>query len=1538
MKQALGNNISYTQMERTYPSWEMFKAKYPSEQLQRDRFEDLARSLFCDRFGLEYGILQCHNHAGNETQTITYESDVIGFNAKFFEKGIDADQIIASIETAHKRYPEQSRMLVYTNVPFGNPPKGREKTRAQQKVEEYASSVGIDVEWIMDKMILDHAIKLDWVYDYFFALDSPLEQVLEFEESNTKSILAPIRTALSLNGAAIKINFTYEETRVLDAIKGRKHIVIYGEGGCGKTALLKSIYEEWGKSIPFCIRKGQDIKNASLDGLFNRGIDTFLKAYNNASTKVMIIDSAERLQDLDDRSTFESLITTLRDAGWILVFTVRDAYMGVLLEDLGFSLDIFPETIQINPLTKDKLASLATSYDFKLPENESFQNRISTLFYLDSYLKLCNSSSLNKEDDYSKFSERIWKEKISGRTTTRGLDTKRSQTFIEFITRRISSDTFYLNDNLFDPEITQLLINDEVLARNDYGLFITHDIYEEWGIAKMISNSWRARTSVEHFFASLSTSYLVRKTFRQWLAERIETASEDLEELLSNSLSPQIEPLWKDEMLIGIMNSSYAVTFLAEHQEALLENDAKLLNRIVFLLQLACKRLDKISRHKTRYVPVGTGWEAVFSVLYQLKDRDIPVKYKFRVLKEWVADNHEGQATRQAGLLALAVWETTECKGVHIYDENLIQDLSEITFNAAKEIKEELRSLVKKIVDNKWNSYGDPYYEWGHYILTRPLNAQLLIESIPEDIFPLMDLFWRYSKPKTRPSGSLADFLDCSSSDESILGLDSELDYSYGSSWAGQTPLLTLLTTNKYWQALDYIIDFTNDLVAQIPKDKHRNERLDKVIIHLKDGKTVIQQGNDSLWGLYRGAVHITYPYIMQSMHMALERILLSYAADERFDNILKASFDRLLTRSQSVSLTAVVASVVLAHPYRYSEYAVNLFKTIELFHWDNWRYSNESLLPTTYGLSYGHYKEWAIQERAETLNQAFRKKSLEALCIEYQYTRSSDTDEEQHNKLVNEIRMVCDTHYSDIQALPDGEDKRAKLILLHKLDRRKHNPQCSRTSDGILINMNPQLPDELKRFSEEASHRFSEQMRSGNLWVWCSTKFKGEDVSVYQQYEEEPLIAIEDAKYILAQAEAGQPLLPLDDSIPAGVAGTMLVFYEHLLTPENLLFCKRVVEDSVSTTLRFRLRIPFPNSLEVCVRALPILIRLFPEDKLSYVNMLASVLHIHYDAGSKRVCDYAIETMRLHRDEEWYNTILTHYIAIASGQSQELTGFIPFGGNLETYISALSLEDAAVLLELLPYGTEDILYWRFIKQLLPRFAETLKAKNCHIHSFGHKERRYLYHSLASHALCLKKEEELKEFLAPFIELLNCDRNCADFIRAFIRAENTMKTGGQFWAIWRYLYQEVLARCIDYQGAVLQVYLLADRLSTPETPEWHCFDNRSLWLYDKASRDCGGSATTMYSIARNLNYFACKFEGKGIEWLYTMISKHPSIDLRGREPDTIFYMERFIGKVIRKNRSEIRKDKSKRSKLIAILSFMVERNSVQAFMLRDDIA
>ena len=49
-------------------------------------------------------------------------------------------------------------------------------------------------------------------------------------------------------------------------------------------------------------------------------------------------------------------------------------------------------------------------------------------------------------------------------------------------------------------------------------------------------------------------------------------------------------------------------------------------------------------------------------------------------------------------------------------------------------------------------------------------------------------------------------------------------------------------------------------------------------------------------------------------------------------------------------------------------------------------------------------------------------------------------------------------------------------------------------------------------------------------------------------------------------------------------------------------------------------------------------------------------------------------------------------------------------------------------------------------------------------------------------------------------------------------------------------------------------------------------------------------------------------------------------------------MEKFIGNIVRRNRPEIRKDKNKKAKLITILTFMVERNSIEGFMLRDMIA
>ena len=690
-------------MKKEYPSWDTFKAKYPSEQLQRDRFEDLARSLFCHRFGKEYGIFQCYNHAGNETDTVVEGNDVIGFNAKFFDNQIDKKQIMDSIQTAHCWNPSQTKMLIYTNMTFGNSPNG--KTQKQKNIDDYAASLGITTEWITDKMILDQVIKINWVYEFFFKIESPLEKLIKREEYNTESIFAPIKTSISTENFIIEIDRSKEKEQIVNAILNMEHIVVHGEGGCGKTSILKSIHETIGKTTPICIRKAQDFDRLSIAHLLDDNIDVFLNAYKEIKNKVMVIDSAERLQCVDDTSTFESFITMLKENGWTLLFTVRNGYLKFLLDDLHMLYNMVPDLLEIRPLNKENLKELASNYQFKLPLNEIFKDRLCTLFYLGFYLKLYNE--VDENDNYSKFTDLVWREKISGKNTKDGIAIKRSKLFLDFIEKRILNDNFYLNDNLFkfdNADIIQLLVDDEVLARNENGLFITHDIFEEWGLKKLIDNKWCIKDSINGFIKSLDKSYLVRIAFRQWLTDRVETNIEEARDLLYKSLDTEIEQLWRDEILIAIMESSYASTFLTNTKNELLKDDAKLLNRITYLLQLACKRLDRVISFNgfeyPSYVPFGSGWEAVIHVLYELRKSDIHLPYKTTILKEWTAVTKEGQTTREVGLLVLDIWVRKENDHSCIYDKSYIETLCEITVNSAKEIKSEINVLINDIINN----------------------------------------------------------------------------------------------------------------------------------------------------------------------------------------------------------------------------------------------------------------------------------------------------------------------------------------------------------------------------------------------------------------------------------------------------------------------------------------------------------------------------------------------------------------------------------------------------------------------------------------------------------------------------------------------------------------------------------------------------------------------------------------------------------------------------------------------------------------------
>jgi ATP-dependent DNA helicase RecG len=129
-------------------SLDCFNAKYPTEEIQRARFEDLARCLSCRRYNIPYGISQCVNHAGNETSTIVVDGEELGFQAKYFRNKIDENQIIRSIKKAR----EGRKPHLYVS---------KQVAKATNTQVEYTLRKGFNdaecQEWIM-KALNDHKV------------------------------------------------------------------------------------------------------------------------------------------------------------------------------------------------------------------------------------------------------------------------------------------------------------------------------------------------------------------------------------------------------------------------------------------------------------------------------------------------------------------------------------------------------------------------------------------------------------------------------------------------------------------------------------------------------------------------------------------------------------------------------------------------------------------------------------------------------------------------------------------------------------------------------------------------------------------------------------------------------------------------------------------------------------------------------------------------------------------------------------------------------------------------------------------------------------------------------------------------------------------------------------------------------------------------------------------------------------------------------------------------------------------------------------
>jgi hypothetical protein len=1560
-------------------SWKIFSVKYDKRETWA--FEQMSYLLFCAEFDNRIGLFRYKNQTGIETEPIEKDGKYYGFQSKYYTTLIadNKDDIINSIKKAKSKNKHLDELFLYINQELSeSTSKSKKKPQYQLDIEKSAKAVGINIQWrVPSHFELQLSLPENkYINDVFFSLDPNEGDLLDEITKHNENILLAIQTEISFGDNQIKIDRNSVIEAIADASQKRKNIIISGEGGCGKTAIFKEFYNSYFKTIPICVFKANEFNVNHINDIFHFDhkftLAQFLNTYKDEPLKIFVIDSAEKLAEISNNDILYTLIQKLKENAWNIIFTTRYAYLNDLTFHIKENYQLPFDVNDVSLISADELKSIADEFKFSLPDNQKFLERLRNLFYLREYVQ--QYSNIDKLGNYNGFIDLLWKKRIQNTVIKDNLHLEREKCIINIAKRRCETGRFYINASDLPQKALSQLQLDEIIGydENHDGFFITHDIYEEWTMNKIVSRSFSNFSNTKDFFDDLGNSLPIRRAFRLWLSDHLSDKSKEIGSFIQGAFTNvEVTQFWKDEILVSVLLSDYSETFFIFFEKEIIANDFIILKRILFLLRIACTDISAIQNIEI-IKPKGKGWEEVIALIYKYKSDffDRNLKLVLPVLTDWCDFNKKGVTTRFSGLLALSLIQKTESEENYYIHDEAEENILKVVFNAANELHNELKEIFNKVIANKWTNHNEPYRGLCSKIIEKPYLANELIKTLPLSVIQLCGLFWK----KRERKGD--DFSYDRDSMESKYGLVDEYRFNYFPSSANQTPIKWLLQI-EFYKTLDFIIDFTNRAVESYSKSDYGKEDVVKVSLHINETE-VTQYLSSAIWSMYRGNGSPVVPNVLQSIHMALEKTLLDFSQILKSE-IIQDILLRILTKSKSASLTSIVCSIVLANPDKFYDVALILFKTIELFHLDTFRCTNEFQAKSLYSIGYGMDRFRDIlytDERLKTCEDKHRNSNLESLFLNYQLFGVKGFTEEQNTEYIEKLYKIIDQHKSN------ASTSKSYGILLARMDRRNLIPKVSKHDDNHLrIEFSPkELSDELKKESEEALNQYQDVFKYSSLRIWADFLFGVRNQTRTQkleEYDSNPLLALNETKQLVSELQSGRNIGLMDYSIPGFSCSKLMIEYKDNLSKEDKDFCKEIIHSSISNLFADDYTYQISDGVEASFHAIPSLIKEYPDEIENYVSIMVLTLFEERSLGAyKRICDYVIES--IHNSKLWeQNTkvaqsILFGYIKlkpiykniIAQKRKEIGWGRISKSSILEELektnadfcfenisfdinnISSLDIHDLEIVLQLIPSSTKDKIhldiYSKSLSFLAPQLLKDRRSykddsgDNSNIYSLRlHIFKRFAYFILE------REKSEIDIYLKPFVDSFSSTEETASFIAELVSAEDYLNKHEQFWYIWNSLYPRIKELCANPRGyhlnEIIINYLFAWRRWREEIEEWRSLKKENLSLYTNASKEIGNIPAVLYSVVKVLNSIGTNFKEEGVDWINTIVSNNKSLKLDDLESNTLYYMEMFLRKFVFINRKKIKEEIKLKNKIIPILDFMIERGSIHGYLLRESI-
>lgn len=891
---------------------------------------------------------------------------------------------------------------------------------------------------------------------------------------DTDVVIGGVRTTLT-GGLRIPRSALFQE--LTEAVENFSLIFVTGSAGSGKSALVKTLVSsDSHNSVSLAFRAvslSGDHINGVLEGhgLTLNGLKAQTAMHGR---KVLWVDAVERLMERppEMRAAFLDLLRGLKeDPSWRIVVTCRD-YSAETVQSAFFDdLNIAQTTVRIGELSDDELNWIAQSSKILSQPlaNPTLRNLLRNPFFLDLAEKMNWQNIEAMPTTEWAFREKVWRDVVMKieEDLEIGLPQVRDIVLREVALRRAKALEAFIEASDLNSKALARLTRDGILESPSLGSKFyapAHDVFEDWALIHWLDDEFKKHErSLERLLQSIGTYPALRRAYRRWLTEMLEANPADSGPMIVSLIrNTEIAAHWREDSLVGVLQSKVASEFLEDNESELKTHDAALLRTVIHLLRVACRyslphRDLGIDADGAIFLPKGNGWFGIVPIM----DRALPLfgESDFLLitgfLEEWILFVRLGiHYPIHSSAIANIAWHMLPHSRWPRGRGKSVQRLLHVITMIPLADKDRLQAAVADGIFEDRGYYADELTS----IFFSFFYSDALFRDMPDLSFKVAGhvLGLDFSLDEIVESNRRGHGDDV----EDVFGLGMRHFLRQFSSSAYQGPYLRMLMHYPQ-RGIEFIVKFINRACDAYADPRNRRPYIEPpswVVFRLPDGDHR-QHASWRLWAAYR-AMQVA-PHAFESALMALEYWLLETAKKEQ-PNMDSMLID-LLKSSNNAAITAVVTSIVVANPTVTSETALCLLGCRAFVVADSDRSTQEQFngLMRGFGAAWAGVEEKAfMKERAVSAQLEHRRRNLEHVAVTLQMM----------NGYKERVWSLIDNHKA---ALPpeDQQDEQTKLwrIQLHRIDIRNFEEK-GKTEDGhILIGSIEPEPDLQALINEQA-------------------------------------------------------------------------------------------------------------------------------------------------------------------------------------------------------------------------------------------------------------------------------------------------------------------------------------------------------------------------------------------------------------------------------------------------------------------------------------